>query len=341
MRQMATARQAERADAFQGIGAAMARLGIMPLPRNYELLHEALSGTAPDLTRDLAALGPRPQQGELDALGLHYRLAGHCALTASKAESEAAELLRALKEQISAALSGKRAFGRALELTVQTLREPATSLPETIEAIDFLQSALSGALVAETALGEAFDRSAKRLDRLQRGLQSLDAESMQDRLTQLPNRIALSRRLDGLYATGAMPERGALLLIDVDDFSRINATFGQRAGNRLLKRLSALLRKSIKKSDFLARAGGDDFALLAAGIDQADAVAIATRLRNTIAEELLFATSEPGEGDHLTVSIGMALAAQAANAAELQRQAQAALASAKADTRQPIKLYAG
>ena len=106
MRQGMTARQVEKAgaaNAFQGIGAAMARLGIAPLPRNYELMHAALSGANPELARDLAALGPRPQQGELDALGLHYRLAGHCALTASKAQSEAAELLRALKDQMAAA----------------------------------------------------------------------------------------------------------------------------------------------------------------------------------------------------------------------------------------------
>lgn len=92
------------------IAEAMAKLGIEPLPRNYELLHEVLKGGNADLQRDFAGLGHRPRQADLDDLGLHYRLAGHCGLAASRGQSEAARLLRGLKEQLALGITGKQAF---------------------------------------------------------------------------------------------------------------------------------------------------------------------------------------------------------------------------------------
>ena len=319
------------------IAEAMAKLEIEPLPRNYELLHEMLRGGNADLQRDFAALGPRPRQADLDDLGLHYRLAGHCGLAASRCQSEAARLLGGLKEQLALGITGKQAFSRSLEATTRALAAPGTSLADSLRAVDALQAGLAELIVAETAIGQALNQGVIRLERIDRGLDALDAAALQDKLTHLPNRLAFLRRLEDMYRPEATPPRGALLLIDIDDFSRINQTFGERAGDRLLKRLATYLRKSIKKSDFFARIAGDDFAFLFDDIDQPDAVIIAGRLRAGIAEQLAFATSEPGERDHLTVSIGIVLTGHVASAVELQARAQAALAAAKADTRQPIK----
>lgn len=323
------------------IAEAMAKLGIEPLPRNYELLHEVLKGGNADLQRDFAGLGHRPRQADLDDLGLHYRLASHCGLAASRGQSEAARLLRGLKEQLALGITGKQAFARSLEATTRALNATGTSLADSLRAVDALQAGLTELIITETAIGRALDHGASRLEQIDRGLDALDAAALRDKLTHLPNRLAFLRKLEDMYRPEATPPRGALLLIDIDDFRRINRTFGERAGDRLLKRLATYLRKSIKKSDFIARIGGDDFAFLFDDIDQPDAVAIAGRLRAGIAEHLVFATSEPGEGDHLTVSIGIALTGRAASAAELQARAQAALAAAKADTRQPIRVSLG
>lgn len=328
-------------ETIQMIAEAMAKFSIEPLPRNYELLHEVLKGGNADLQRDFAGLGHRPRQVDLDDLGLHYRLAGHCGLAASRGQSEATRLLRGLKEQLALGLAGKQAFVRSLDASIRSLNATGTSLADSLRAVDVLQAGIAELIVTETAIASTLDQGASRLERIDRGLDALDAAALRDKLTHLPNRLAFLRKLEDMYRPEATRPRGALLVIDIDDFGRINQTFGERAGDRLLKRLATYLRKSIKKSDFVARIGGDDFAFLFDDIDQPDAVAIAGRLRSGIAEQLAFATSEPGESDHLSVSIGIVLTGRVASAAELQARVQAALAAAKADTRQPIQVSLG
>ncbi|CAN7560300.1 GGDEF domain-containing protein [Rhizobium sp. LjRoot30] len=321
----------------QKIMQVMARRGIAALPRNYELVFEALSGRNPELSADFAALGDQPRQAELDEMGFYHRLVGHCGVAAVKAQTETGALLRGLKEQLATGLSHKRTFLRALELTSRSLREDDTDIAETLASLDYLTAAMTEFVTVETALGKTLGDGAAALDKLTRGLGAVEKTMLIDKLTQLPNRIAFRKRLDSLYAEGSTPERTAVILADIDHFGLVNAKFGHQAGNRLLKRLASIFRKSVKKNDFVARIGGDDFAFVFSDVDQNDMKAISERLRGTIEENLVFATSDAGADATLTVSIGVALSASAPSAAQLQVNAEAALAAAKNNARHPIR----
>lgn len=87
--------------------------------------------------------------------------------------------------------------------------------------------------------------------------------ALQDPLTGLPNRAAWSERLD-LEVARQQRYGGQLLLavLDVDHFKRINDSFGHLAGDRVLKIIANELRKRLRKTDFIARFGGEEFALL-------------------------------------------------------------------------------
>ncbi len=101
-----------------------------------------------------------------------------------------------------------------------------------------------------------------------------------DPLTGLANRALLNDRVaNALARTEHGPGLVAMLLIDVDDFKRINDTHGHEVGDRLLVAVARRLRETIRPGATIARLGGDEFAILIEGLaEDAEALAIAQRL---------------------------------------------------------------
>ncbi|MBB6483305.1 hypothetical protein [Rhizobium lusitanum] len=125
------------------IGRFMMRLKVRNLPRNYQLFHEALYGQNGDLAAEIEALGPLPPQSGLDEIGLKYRLVSHCGLVARKSESDAAEMLREVADQLAKGLMKKQHFARTIE-----------QASNTSDALDSLNASLSNLMLYETELTE-------------------------------------------------------------------------------------------------------------------------------------------------------------------------------------------
>lgn len=101
-----------------------------------------------------------------------------------------------------------------------------------------------------------------------------------DQLTELPNRQGFARVL-GEWLNAAKP--GALLVIDLNQFSRVNDAFGHAAGDTLLRRMSVRLRKLLRDGDVVGRLGGDQFGvLLAEGARPVAAEVVARKLLDVI-----------------------------------------------------------
>jgi hypothetical protein len=79
----------------------MAKMHVAPIPRNYELFYEVLSGHNPEMGRDILALGNAPQQHDLDEIGLKYNLPGHCGITAGKAASEISRTIEQISQRLT------------------------------------------------------------------------------------------------------------------------------------------------------------------------------------------------------------------------------------------------
>lgn len=85
----------------------------------------------------------------------------------------------------------------------------------------------------------------------------------QDTLTKLPNRRAFLDQLDHLLWISKVGESNfALMFIDLDGFKKVNDTLGHDIGDDLLKKVSDLLKESIRSDDFVARLAGDEFTIL-------------------------------------------------------------------------------
>ncbi|HCE6995772.1 diguanylate cyclase [Pseudomonas aeruginosa] len=109
-------------------------------------------------------------------------------------------------------------------------------------------------------------------------------KALTDPLTGLPNRAALSERLE-LEVARRRRDGGDLLLavLDIDHFKRINDDFGHLAGDKVLKIIAGELRKRLRQADFIARFGGEEFVVLLPATSLEAGRQLLERLRAAIA----------------------------------------------------------
>jgi diguanylate cyclase (GGDEF)-like protein len=156
-------------------------------------------------------------------------------------------------------------------------------------------------------------------------LAQLTDMAITDALTGLPNRRAWETNLDQALLDH---DRLVLAMFDFDHFKDFNDTRGHPAGDRLLKETAAAWREELRVGDFLARIGGEEFALLLPLCATEDALTVVERLRRRIPCEQ-------------TCSAGVVIHEPGESSDALMARADAALYSAKAAGRDRVTLAAG
>jgi diguanylate cyclase (GGDEF)-like protein/PAS domain S-box-containing protein len=107
---------------------------------------------------------------------------------------------------------------------------------------------------------------------------ALDGVGSRDPLTDLPNRDSLCRRLDRCLDD----PKTAVIFLDLDGFKHVNDEFGQEVGDELLRMLGERLRRSVRRADFVARYGGDEFVVVARTENDGDLEKLSQRLVRAI-----------------------------------------------------------
>lgn len=163
-------------------------------------------------------------------------------------------------------------------------------------------------------------------------------QSLQDCLTGCLNR----RAFDGDLETAAAEARASqsplsLLMIDVDWFKAYNDRHGHPKGDQLLAQLAEEIRGGVRSVDRVYRYGGEEFAVILAGVTRRDAALIAERLRRAVERRPFPGAAESQPGGRVTISIGLAEYPSDADAAPgLLAAADAALYRAKAAGRNRV-----
>jgi diguanylate cyclase (GGDEF)-like protein len=163
--------------------------------------------------------------------------------------------------------------------------------------LGFYLSLLVGASAEVRQYWLRLERDKREREKLIRELETL---SLVDSLTALSNRRALSTVGDqelALHGRSGRPLYG--IFVDIDEMKKINDGFGHQAGDAALREVAALLRTSFRRSDLIARIGGDEFFVLTVEGDPHHAI---DRLREAIARR------EPSDSAPypLSLSIGVA-----------------------------------
>jgi diguanylate cyclase (GGDEF)-like protein len=151
--------------------------------------------------------------------------------------------------------------------------------------------------------------------------------AMRDGLTGLFNRRIFDETL-AQQAKSSNMRPVSLLLFDLDNFKRVNDTFGHQSGDQVLKSFAGILKESCRGHDLVARFGGEEFAIILSQTKAAAAHAIAQRIRNRL-EKTVFTFD--GRQIQITASIGLATCQEGDTifTANLVKQADQALYQAK------------
>ena len=101
-----------------------------------------------------------------------------------------------------------------------------------------------------------------------------------DGLTDIPNRRSFDEKLSNCLSSALIKNmKFSLIMFDIDHFKEINDTFGHQAGDAVLSELASLIKENIRKDDFLARFGGEEFMIISNNIGVSGAVELAEKLR--------------------------------------------------------------
>jgi diguanylate cyclase (GGDEF)-like protein len=192
-------------------------------------------------------------------------------------------------------------------------------------------------------------RSAELVDQLRSSERKVAQQAYHDALTGLPNRRSLERFMVKAFEAAGRLRRGAVFLIDLDGFKRVNDTFGHSAGDELIcevaRRMSscfdihggegAVSATSTKR--LLARLGGDEFVFVDSTLETRDD---AQRAASSILEAIGQVFELRGHDIVITASVGVALLADGFESVESVLQcADAAMYDAKAHDRNNARFF--
>ncbi len=190
---------------------------------------------------------------------------------------------------------------------------------------------------------EELKERVKELDHTKGELERVNArlyhEAFHDPLTELPNRLLLTERLEqALRRKARHPERcAAVLFLDFDRFKVVNDSLGHAVGDALLKGISERLKTCVRPSDTVARLGGDEFVILLEDVQHTNqATRVARRIKEVFTHPLLI----EGHDLHTSASIGIVSSTEAyTRADDVLRDADIAMYRAKAQGRGTYQLF--
>jgi diguanylate cyclase (GGDEF)-like protein len=175
------------------------------------------------------------------------------------------------------------------------------------------------------------EKTAKDLKKIS----TLEQENITDPLMKIHNRRyfegSLKEAVKRCYLQPACAL--SLLMIDVDYFKLLNDTHGHQKGDEVLVALAGLLQGLARKSDVVARYGGEEVCIIASGANEDEAVLLAERIREKVAQSTAGLCFGAKETACVTVSIGVATWREGESAGQLLKRADKALYQAKANGR--------
>ncbi len=165
-------------------------------------------------------------------------------------------------------------------------------------------------------VGQLMERTNRLVLHVNQKLDETTREAETDPLTGVLNRRGFERRVVDRAA-------GGMLLLDLDHFKEVNDTYGHEAGDHVLVDVAEAIQSVLRRSDVLARFGGEEFVIFLPGASSAEAMAAAERIRAVI-ESMVRAGDRP-----VTASVGVAQSRGLRPVADLLTAADAASYAAK------------
>jgi diguanylate cyclase (GGDEF)-like protein len=287
-----------------------------PLPQMNSLLASLHAPSSEETLQIYAAISPEDRLSPLATLG----------------PLPDAEQQEGARRVIADLAHGDRAW------SVQRLQRSAV----TGYAVRAPDDALLGAIVVHRSARTSsltqtrrFSQAASELAPLLRDFQAIAATqnaARVDPLTGLPNRRTIMEMMHERIESVSVGNPCAVLLLDIDHFKSVNDLLGHQAGDNVLRRVGSIIAHNIRSLDRAGRIGGEEFVVLMPDTSSEMACTVGERLRSAIeGSELRHADGEP-----ITASIGVAVAAISDTVDSLLARADRALYQAKRQGRNRV-----
>lgn len=216
--------------------------------------------------------------------------------------------------------------------TINTLELPT----DLSEAHSLLMKEIDRVILSNAVLKSELAISQTVLTEQQRQIEDLRTAVRIDGLTKLANRTYFDEKLHEMIALRKRHgDSFSLMMIDLDNFKVINDSYGHPAGDRILKGVALKIKASLRGSDFFARFGGDEFAIILIKTDATAAKEVAWKLCEEVRASRFLLDDAALT---MTLSIGVAEASREDNDETLLKRADEALYRAKAAGRNGVSI---
>ncbi len=178
----------------------------------------------------------------------------------------------------------------------------------------------------------------KTISDLHTKLQNLEKKSKIDTLTKTFNRQAMNEYMQLKCSFNEHAENFHLMILDIDDFKKVNDTFGHIAGDKVLIFLSNIFKKTLRDGDPIFRYGGEEFIIILSRTDRQGAINVAQRIINLVRNNKLLFKNEQMS---ITLSVGLAHCTKEDTPTSIIERADKALYEAKHNGKNQLKIAKG
>ncbi len=331
---MQTDMDKDRASAFARDALAwLAQRNVPPVPENFELAFNFVSGEHAELKRTVESLVGNGCKFDSSVMTiLHQR---YCRVPKDD------EVMEELGEKISAELDSvlqvletagqdHSAYGKTLSKASGELGHAKLGEAGIKTLIDSVINATRAMEARSKTLEIRLQTSSREVSELRDRLESVRKESLTDQLTGIPNRKAFDSELeDSIERAIETGEPLSLVMCDIDHFKNFNDTWGHQTGDQVLRLVANCLSENVKGRDTAARYGGEEFVVILPQTGLSGAVNLANQIRSKVESKKLVKKSTGDILGVITISAGVAQYEPGETAVDFIRRADACLYAAK------------
>lgn len=215
--------------------------------------------------------------------------------------------------------------------------ESAESLSDIYGLLHMVMEETKSMQQSMQQLQQEFTVKSKDMDKLRQELDQVRKQASTDALTGLFNRTTFFNTMEEIDTeSNPLSNPYCVVMIDIDQFKRVNDTFGHLVGDKVIRFVADTLRQSTKGQDCAARYGGEEYALILPNTCLENAVTLCDKIREYIAKTALVRTGTRESLGQITVSAGVAQNRSGESRMNLLARADKALYQAKKNGRNRV-----
>ena len=338
--QSSSAVDAPEMDAATKTLERMSRAGVAGLPRNYQIFYEAYVGANAELREEVDDLGANPAQVALDEIAVRYFAPSHREAIVEDAHGDIVRKIEDIMGILGKEKNHLEKYGIILDRTSDGLGRG------TMMTRDILQKVIGIMAVATTTtieqnkqiVASIIDKSTE-LEQVKAKLEEYKKLADTDPLTQIWNRRAFDRAAAAIYDNNRSVIFSALILADIDCFKEVNDRHGHPVGDKILQHVANIFRSSAPTGAFVARTGGEEFAIIVEGLTEDATVRMADEIRLMIEKTPFIGGSMGVNREPVTISMGVCMASEGTGPDDLYSKADRALYASKSNGRNRVSKF--